>query len=92
MQLPFRCVCGSEQMVDVEQMEIRPVSKLLKAEGYVCPHGQWNPVFYLTLSLEEQMKKLNRIPVTHRNFRYYFSKTLRKAAGVQKKVGEHGAF
>lgn len=91
MQLPFRCVCGEEQMVDMEHMEIRVVSKLLKVEGFTCTHGQWNPVFYTTVSLEEQFHKLDRMPVTHRNYRYYFAKTLRKAAGVQKRMAEHGA-
>jgi hypothetical protein len=79
-------------MVDVERMESRPVSKILKVEGFTCGTcGGWNPVFYVTTSLQEQMRKLEHTPATHRNFAYYFSKTLRKAAGVQER-SNNGAF
>jgi len=92
MQLPFKCACGSEQMVDVETLEVRVISKLLKVEGFTCVHGTWNPLFYISPSLEEAMQRLSQMSITHKNFPYYFAKTLRKAAGVQRKWSGYGAF
>lgn len=91
MELPVRCtVCGEEQMVEIEVMPVRIVSNLVLAEGFYCHCGIWNDWFFSTRSLLEQMGKLVRTPVTHRNFGYYFAKTLRKAAGIQKRNGDHG--
>lgn len=87
MQLPLRCAHGTEQMVDVDSLERRVLSKLDTVEGFTCVHGEWNPVFHLTPSLEAAMQRLDNLPVTHRNFQYYFAKTLRKAEGVQKRSG-----
>jgi hypothetical protein len=83
--LPLKCVCGLENMVDIANMETRPVSSLTKAEGFTCSCGKWNDVFFVTLSLAEQMQRLGGMTVTHRKFQYYFAKTLRKAAGIQRK-------
>jgi hypothetical protein len=91
MQLPFRCVHGEEEMVDVDKLEVRTVSKLLKVEGWTCKHGSFNVLFRRTPSLDAAMQRLDNLPVTHRNFRYYFAKTLHKAEGVQKR-SNHGAF
>jgi hypothetical protein len=91
MQLPLRCMsCGDEKMVEIDSMPFRIVSDLVRAEGFYCHCGLWNDWFLTTRSLEEQMQKLKNISVTHRKFPFYFAKTLRKAAGVQKRTGGHG--
>lgn len=90
IQLPLRCQHDTEEMVDIGRMERRRVDALRAVEGFTCQHGAWNPVFYLTRSLEEAMERLDQIPVTHRNFRYYFAKTLRKAEGIQERSVKHG--
>jgi len=91
MDLPLMCLCGRETMVDLESMPRRNITKILQVEGFYCGVcGAWNDYFLITPSLSEQMVKLSRISVTHRNYPYYFAKAVRKASGIQKRTGDHG--
>lgn len=86
MQLPLRCKNGHETMVEMEAMEKRQISKLVQAEGFRCAScGVWTDYFFVTLSLSEQIKKLSKMSVTHRNYAFHFAKAVRKAAGIQQR-------
>lgn len=78
--------------MEVDHLEKRVMSKLLTVEGWVCKHGSFNPVFRVTPSLQAAMERLDNMEITHRNFQFYFAKTLRKAEGVQKRTVNNGAF
>lgn len=92
MELPLQCFCGHETMLDLECLETMPISKIFTQEGFVCKNcKQWKPVFILTLSLSEAMRKLNQMSLSHKNYRFHFMKTVRKAMDVQKRGEFYGS-
>ena len=78
-------------MIDLEKMENRPLSRIFTQEGFICERcGTWKPVFINTLSLRDAMRKLDQMPLTHKDYRFHFMKTVRKAMDVQKRGDQHG--
>ena len=74
-----------ENMLDLENLESRPLSKLTSVEGFTCRNCErWEAVFYTTQSLMALLERLEGMKPTHKNFAYYFAKTLKKAEGVQR--------
>lgn len=91
VRLPIRCPCGMENMLDLENLDIRPMSKLVSAEGFTCSAcGEWKILFFNTPSLKALLERLNQMNPTHKNFQYYFAKTLRKAEGVRDSLYSGG--
>ena len=71
-------------MLNLAKLEIRPVSNLVSVEGFTCQFCErWEAVFYTTQSLMALLERLESMKPTHKNFQYYFAKTLKKAEGVQ---------
>jgi len=88
MDMPDTCLhCNSVNMIDWQNLETRPVSKLLRVEGYICPTCKaWKPLFYSNRLMDESMKKLASIPPTHKSFAYLLAKALKRAEDVQLRV------
>lgn len=88
MELPIWCShCGRENMIDLERLDSRPLSKIFSQEGFICEHcGQWKSVFYNTQSLKDAMRKLDEMSLVHKDYRFHFAKTVRKAMDVQKRA------
>lgn len=84
MELPWLCKnCTQECMVDFENLESWPLDKIMTAQGFHCKHcGTRNVVAFVTVSLEEQMRKLSIYQPGHPKFSFLFKKTLRKAKGI----------
>ena len=81
VDIPLHCShCGKENMVDFATLDTRPVDKVVSVEGYICQIcGIWEPVFYITVSLQEKLARLERTAVGNKKFNYLFGKVLRKA-------------
>lgn len=85
VEIPTRCSCGKESMIDWSGLEVRPASKLISVEGFTCQYCErWEAVFYTTQSLMALLERLEEMKPTHKNFAYYFAKTLKKAEGIQR--------
>lgn len=93
MDIPILCSCGRETIVDWTRLEKRPITNLIRVEGYTCRCGKWVSCWYSTRQLEESLCKLESMRPEHANFLYYFGKALRRAEEIQKR-GEliDGAF
>ena len=88
-ELPILCdSCGHENMVDMDNMDGRPIDKIVTAVGFVCSECEkWTTVYRTTLSLDTAMIKLaNKSPESF-GYHFHFAKTLKKAEGVQEKYG-----
>jgi len=86
MELPVLCSCNHENMVDWENLESRPLSKLYTVEGSICQGcGKWKPLFYLTPQLEENMRRLKNMQPSHPSFWYRFRKTAKRAEELQRR-------
>jgi len=73
-------------MVDFANMDIRPMTKVVKAEGFDCSTcGIWEPVFYITVSLQEKLARLERTAIGKKKFNYLFGKVLRKAENLRSR-------
>lgn len=90
MELPHICaVCNALNWIDHEMLEIIPIDKIIKASIFTCERcGRKNVIAYSTVSLMEQMQKLNRYSPEHPKFSFLFSRLLRKAEGVRMRGEE----
>lgn len=80
------CLVGHENMIDWENLEKRPLSKLLTAEGFMCQVcGTWKHLYYSTPQLEEKMRRLTQMSPAHPSFQYHFVKTFKRAQEVQRR-------
>jgi len=88
MEFPFRCrSCGREAMVDLEHLQTRTVDAIVSVEGYNCPFCEnWEPVFYITVSLKEKIEALQRLKPSHRNYHHKFHAVMEKAKNLQAKM------
>ena len=87
IEIPLHCShCGKLNMVDFSNLDTRPVTKVVNAEGFVCSTcGIWEPVFYITVSLQEKLARLDRTAIGNKKFNYLFGKTLRKAENLRSR-------
>lgn len=94
MELPLSFSCGHENMVDLENLEKRPFSRLYTVEGTTCQQcGKWEACWFSTLQLSESMRKLGTMRPDHGSFRFRFIKTLKRAQEIQLRgLAEYGAF
>lgn len=84
MDLPNTCFCGEVNMIDFLKLERRPLNSLMWVEGYECQHcRQWKPCWFSNRQLDEKLRKLESMPVTHRSFRYTFVKLYNRAVQLQ---------
>lgn len=84
---PWTCsTCGRLNMIDLERLETRVVSKLVSAEGFFCGCGFFNAVIYWTDSLRAALKRLSAMDVNRRDFGFHLGKGIRKAQGIREKV------
>lgn len=86
MELPDRCNhCHQEHMVDMENLESRPLSGLYFEHGYLCSTcGRWKPCHVSTRSLDDKLQHLSRMRPDHPSFRYYFVKAYKRAQEIQR--------
>lgn len=79
-------------MVDLESLEIRPISKLFLVEFFICEHCECEEaVFYTTPLFEESLRKLDNMHPFNTSFLYHFAKALKRAEELQRKGMElHG--
>ena len=72
--------------MNFENTQVRKVSKLFVAEGYICCKcREWIPVWFTTNLLEESLIKLNKMHPFNTSYRYHFGKILKRAEEVQRK-------
>jgi len=74
-------------MVDMENLDGKPVNKIVTELGFMCECGTWVTVSYTTRSLEDALKKLASRSIKSAGYHFHFARTLRKAEGVQEKYG-----
>lgn len=86
IEFPWKCrKCGAETMININDLESRPLSKIVMEQGYKCKCGAWEAVSRTSLSLEEAMSKLMRYSPGHPKFEYHFLALVRKATGMMEK-------
>lgn len=86
MELPETCLCGYFYMVDWDNLERRPLSKLMWMEGRECPScKRWKPFVYMNLQLESNFRRLNSMLPTHPSFKYHLSKAVKRAEEIQRR-------
>jgi len=74
-------------MVDLERLSSRPSDRILTAHGYVCEKcGNWEAIFHSNSSLDELMRKLERMRPDDQNFVYCLAKAVKKAQEIQRRV------
>ncbi|MFA6198724.1 MAG: hypothetical protein WC734_06285 [Patescibacteria group bacterium] len=88
-ELPFPCpACNEENMVDMENLDGKPVNKIVTELGFNCTKcDTWVRVLYTTWSLDTALIKLAKKSPESAGYHYHFARTLRKAEGVQEKYG-----
>jgi len=88
MDMPDTCLhCNSVNMIDWQNLETRPVSNLIRVEGYKCPTCQrWKPLFYSNRLMDESMKKLASMSPAHKSFSFLLSKALKRAEFVNAQM------
>jgi len=87
--LPVLCPsCLEEIMVDMDNLETRPIDKVASRVGTRCTNcDTWITISYTTRLLEDALKKLmNRSPQSA-GYHYHFAKVLKKCEGVQERYG-----
>lgn len=79
-------------MIDLQKLDSRPLSKLYTQEGFTCKHCErWEVVFYMTVALQESLRKLEKMHPFNTSFAYHFSKVYKRAQEIQKRGREiHG--
>lgn len=74
-------------MVSMEDLAEKSVDKIKISRGYMCENcGQFNTLYYVTISMRESLEKLKRYRISHPDFHFHFAKTLKKAIGIQERV------
>jgi hypothetical protein len=85
----WRCRCNQESVIDLDNLESRPLDKLMTVHGFRCGFcGGWEAVKFETISLRDAFTALLKISVTRRDYLFHFARALRKAEGVQKRGRE----
>lgn len=87
MEIPVRCdACDHQTMVDWENLEGRPLSKLITVYGYTCQVcNVWKPCWYSNRQLDDAMRRLISLPPTHPSFLYHFARTMKRAKEIQQR-------
>lgn len=88
-ELPISCpVCGEENMVDMDNLDGKPISKIVTELGFSCAKcDAWVKVSYTTMSLDTALERVARIPTDNKSFHFHFAKALKKAEGIQERYG-----
>lgn len=78
-------------MVDLDDLDSRPLNKVITSEGYICQGcGAWEAVFHTSISLEETLRTVNLYPPGHPKFLFLFQKAVRKAQGIHERGEAYG--
>lgn len=87
-ELPLQCgQCNATAMVDLLSLDVRPISNTITAEGFSCLKCEnWEPVFYITVSLQESLARLEKLKPGTNKFQKQFDKTLNKAKNLQSRI------
>ena len=87
MEFPWVCPeCRSLNFVEMNILTEIPIDRVKREAGYTCEGcGKFQRLFLTTNSLNDATEKLKKMSVTHKNFRFHFAKTLKKAIGIQGK-------
>ena len=73
-------------MVDLENLESRPLNKLYTVEGFTCQEcNTWRPCWYSSLQLQESMRHLNQMRPDHHSFQHYLGKVYKRAIEIQRR-------
>jgi hypothetical protein len=88
VELPLQCgQCNAVAMVDPLGLDVRPISNTISAEGFECPNCEnWEPVFFMTVSLQESFARLEKLKPGTNKFQKQFNKTLNKAKNLQSRI------
>lgn len=88
IELPLQCgQCNATAMVDPLGLDIRPISNTVFVEGFECPKCEsWEPVLYMTVSLQESLARLEKLKPGTNKFQKQFDKTLKKAKNLRSRI------
>lgn len=76
-------------MIDMENLSEWRVDKIVTAQGYTCEGcGAKQAIAFITISFQEGARKLARYTPGHTQFKFHFSKLLRKASGMVERMSE----
>lgn len=76
-------------MMDWDDLESRPLSKIYTIFGYKCQQcGIWKPCWFSTRLLDEEMRKLENTSPTNPSFKHRFVKAVRRAEEIQRRGQE----
>lgn len=79
-------------MVDLENLDSRPLDQIITSEGFICPScGAWEAVFHTSISLEESLRTVMRYAPGHPKFLFHFQKAVRKAQGIHERGEAYGS-
>ncbi len=92
-EIPWRCsACGSEQMVDFEDLSAWPIDKIVSVRGFVCGKcGFREAISYSNSSLEEIMRKLRRYAPGQQQYAHLLSKAIKRAQSLRQRGECNGA-
>ena len=87
--LPVMCPsCLKEVMVEMENLETKPIDKVVSRLGVTCTScDEWVTLSYTTRLLEDALKKLESRPTSGASYHYHFAKALKKCEGIQERYG-----
>jgi len=72
-------------MVNFDGFTTRPVDKVVSETGYICPNcGKWEHVLYRTVSLDELLREVERLPANSGKRKRMFRKLITKAQNLQE--------
>jgi hypothetical protein len=88
-ELPVSCPsCNNENMVDMENLDGKPINKIVTELGFMCIKcDTWVRVSYTTRLLDDALIKLAKKSPESAGYHFHFARTLKKAEGVQEKYG-----
>jgi hypothetical protein len=87
MDFPFVCsACGEINVVDLNNLETRPIDKISAAKGFTCKCGAWYPLLVTNRLLDDTFAKLKRRKVD-RDYQHHFAKALRRVIDIRERAG-----
>ena len=74
-------------MVDITDLDKRPLSKVVTVEGYDCNRcGKWEPVSFYTVSLYELLEKIAKLPAKSGKRHRLHRKAITKTKNLQERI------
>lgn len=74
-------------MLDIEHLTTRPVDRIVASHGYICEEcGNWEVISYSNSSLDETIRRLQRMQPDNPGFSYHLIKAILKAEEIAQRM------